>query len=146
MMKASKELIKALKGFEGLRLESYTDSGDVWTIGYGHTFGVKKGQKITKEQAEALLQGDLNPREKALTGMGVWTQGQFDALLDFSFNFSIEKLMGSTLLRKIRLNASKEEITAEFLKWNKIRVGGKLVTSQWQTARRTWEAKRFFEV
>ena len=145
-MKASKELIKALKGFEGLRLESYTDSGDVWTIGYGHTFGVKKGQKITKEQAEALLRGDLLPCEKAVTGMGVWAQGQFDALLDFTFNLGIDALMKSTLLRKIRLNASKEDITSEFLKWNKIRVKGKLVTSKWQTARRTWEAKRFFEV
>lgn len=144
-MKASDILISALKGFEGLRLEAYKDARGVWTIGYGHTYGVKEGQKITSKQAETLLRGDLLPCEKAVTGLGVWTQGQFDALVDFAFNLGIDALMKSTLLRKIRLNATKEEITAEFLRWNKIHVNGKVVESKWQTARRAWEAKRFFE-
>ena len=40
-MKASKTLINAVNGFEGLRLKAYYDSARVATIGYGHTRGVK---------------------------------------------------------------------------------------------------------
>ena len=36
-----------IKNSEGLRLDSYQDPGRVWTIGYGHTFGVGPGQHIT---------------------------------------------------------------------------------------------------
>lgn len=144
-MKVSDISIEKIKGFEGLRLEAYKDSGGVWTIGYGHTFGVKAGQKITAEQAETLLRGDLLPCEKTVTGLGIWTQGQFDALVDFAFNLGIDALMKSTLLRKIRLNATQGEITAEFLRWNKIHVNGKVVASKWQTSRREWEAQRYYE-
>jgi lysozyme len=34
-----------------LRTTAYKCPAGVYTIGYGHTKGVKKGQKITKEQA-----------------------------------------------------------------------------------------------
>ena len=51
-MKASKTLINAVKGFEGLRLKAYYDSAGVATIGYGHTRGVKMGQRITEAEAE----------------------------------------------------------------------------------------------
>lgn len=38
--------LKLIESFEGLRLTAYQDSVGVWTIGYGHTKGVKKGQTI----------------------------------------------------------------------------------------------------
>ena len=38
---ASEILIEALKGFEGCRLRAYKCPAGVWTIGYGHTKGVK---------------------------------------------------------------------------------------------------------
>ncbi len=51
-MKTSKAGIDLIKKYEGLRLSSYVDSAGVWTIGYGHTGGVKMGDVITKEEAE----------------------------------------------------------------------------------------------
>lgn len=48
-----------LKKREGVRLKAYQDSGGVWTIGYGHTKGVKPGMTITKEQADAYLEQDM---------------------------------------------------------------------------------------
>ena len=47
--------IKGICNFEGLVLTSYKCPAGVWTIGYGHTKGVKKGYKITKEQAVEYL-------------------------------------------------------------------------------------------
>ena len=44
-----------LKRDEGLRLKTYIDTVGVRTIGYGHTKNVKSKQKITQEQADALL-------------------------------------------------------------------------------------------
>tara|TARA_R110002167_G_scaffold80441_1_gene221181 strand:+ start:125 stop:691 length:567 start_codon:yes stop_codon:yes gene_type:complete len=42
------------------------DPNDRLTIGWGHTKGVKKGQKITLEQAEQLLLDDIEPRLKKI--------------------------------------------------------------------------------
>ena len=43
--------LQLIESFEGLRLNSYQDSVGVWTIGYGHTQGVKQRQTITQPQA-----------------------------------------------------------------------------------------------
>ena len=44
-MRASSTLIQAIKKFEGVSLSAYQDSKGVWTIGYGRTKDVKKGEK-----------------------------------------------------------------------------------------------------
>lgn len=41
-MKASDLLIEKMIEFESLRLTSYKDSVGVWTIGVGHTNGVRQ--------------------------------------------------------------------------------------------------------
>ena len=63
-MKTGKAGIELIKKFEGCRLEAYKCPAGVWTIGYGHTAGVQKGQKISAAQAEALLRSDLERFEK----------------------------------------------------------------------------------
>lgn len=79
--------LKLIESFEGLRLTSYQDSVGVWTIGYGHTKGVAKGQTITQAQAEAFLQQDLAVAEAAVNGHGLTlTDNQFAALVSFTFN------------------------------------------------------------
>lgn len=55
-MRASYILISKLKEFEGLRLRAYRDSAGVWTIGYGHTRGVKAGQAITENRQRVYLE------------------------------------------------------------------------------------------
>ncbi len=60
--------------FEGCRLTAYQDSGGVWTIGFGHTAGVKQGDTITYEQAVEFFNADAMPllaavsRQKPLAG------------------------------------------------------------------------------
>lgn len=83
-------------------MKSYKDSVGVWTIGYGHTKGVKPGQIITEKQAESLLRGDLLDSEKYVNGLGCsFSQGQFDALVDFAYNLGTGSLGRSTLLKNM---------------------------------------------
>ena len=42
-MKVSNDCISLIKQFEGCRLTAYKCPAGVWTIGYGHTVGVKEG-------------------------------------------------------------------------------------------------------
>lgn len=125
-----------------MRLTAYKCPAGVWTIGYGHTKGVKMGQTITKAQAETLLRGDLLPCEEYVRGLNLeLTQGQFDALADFCFNLGTAALQRSTLLQKIRTKADEQTIRGEFAKW--VNAGG--VRLQGLVKRRAWEADRYFE-
>lgn len=92
-----------IKSFEGLRLDAYPDpatGGEPWTIGYGHTGGVKRGDRITQVQAEDFLRSDLKRFEAAVHRMAPrTTQGQFDALVSLAFNVGERNLETSTLLK-----------------------------------------------
>lgn len=95
-MQISENGLNLIMQFEGCRLQSYKDSVGVWTIGYGHTNGVKEGQVITKEQAKEFLKQDCYNAEKAVLkydGKYHFNQNQFDALVSFAFNIgSIDQL------------------------------------------------------
>lgn len=60
-MNVAELLAALLHVFEGCRLEAYQDSGGVWTIGFGHTAGVKQGDTCTPEQAAQWLPEDSAP-------------------------------------------------------------------------------------
>lgn len=127
---------------EGLRLAAYADpksGGEPWTIGYGHTAGVKRGDTCTQEQAMRWLAGDL-----AAAALIVQTyvrsplsQGQSDALIDFVFNMGVGRVANaedpgkdgfvvltsgrsSSLLRLVNA-ADFDSAALEFEKWD---VGG----------------------
>ena len=137
-MKASEICINAIKGFETLELKAYKCPANVLTIGYGHTRGVKIGQVITEAQADALLKGDILAVEQFLNGLNITLkQGQFDALVDFCFNLGQQKLLNSTLLAKISVHASDDEIAAQFRRW--VYGGGKKLNGL--VKRREWEAQ-----
>jgi len=116
-----------IKSFEGLELEAYLCPANVWTIGYGHTKGVKKGDKITKEQAEKLLEEDLaffRNGVKRLVKVAL-NKNQFGALVSFAYNLGLGSLESSTLLKM--LNAKDYQGAADqFLRWNKSK--GKVLT------------------
>ena len=95
--------IELIKEFEGCKLTAYKCAGGVWTIGYGHTSGVKEGQTITKAQAEAYLKSDLATFEKYVNSYVTVdiTQEQFDALVSFCFNLGAGTLKKSAMLKYI---------------------------------------------
>ena len=141
-MRASQTLINQIKKFEACMLTAYQDSVGVWTIGYGHTNGVKKGDKITQYQAEQFLKEDLVKFEAVADKCKrLSTQGKYDAVLDFIYNCGPANWNSSTLKKYIEGGRKTWEIQEEFLKWcyaKKQKLGG-LVT------RRIWEANRFAE-
>ena len=117
-MKTSPKGIALIKEFEGLRLKAYKCPGGVWTIGYGHTAGVKSGMVITEAQAEEYLKADLIVFERYLNGLGLaLNQNQFDALVSFIYNVGTGNFSSSTLLRKVRANPQDNSIMDEFLRW-----------------------------
>lgn len=124
-MKITNKGINLIKKFEGLRLEAYLCPAGVWTIGYGHTKGVKKGQVITQLEADNLLKEDLRSFEKGVTSLikSNINQNQFDSLVSFAFNLGLANLKNSTLLKKVNSNSNDRTIVDEFIKW--IYAGGK---------------------
>lgn len=140
-MKTSKAGIDLIKSFEGCRLVAYKCPAGVWTIGYGHTFGVRAGQKITQKQAEDFLKSDLQVYEKGVEkAVRVkLNQNQFDALVSFSYNCGLGALRSSTLLKKLNKGDYKGA-SAEFPRWNK--ANGRILAG---LKRRRKEEKALFD-
>ena len=117
-MKTSPTGIALIKEFEGLRLKAYKCPGGVWTIGYGHTAGVKPGMVITEAQAEQFLKEDLITFEKAVNTQNLSiNQNQFDALVSFIYNIGVGNFQKSTLLHKVLIDPNDNSIMDEFLRW-----------------------------
>jgi len=148
-MKASQKCVDLIKEFEGFFDKAYICPAGVATIGFGSTMWndgrkVKIGEKITKEGAEILLHWELNNKSIALMDLNV-NQNQADALLSFIYNLGIGAFNKSTLRKKVKLNPNDPTIRDEFMKWNKARVGGKLVELRGLTRRRVAEANLYYE-
>ena len=98
-MKTSSKGVSLIKSFEGCRLKAYKCPAGVWTIGYGHTAGVKSGDTITQEQADDYLRNDLAKYEKSVMkydGIYHFNQNQFDALVSFTYNCGVGNLKNLT--------------------------------------------------
>lgn len=134
-----------IKVAEGLRLQAYQCSAGHWTIGFGHTRGVKKGQKVTEEEAEALLEKDLKERHRVLgKRVNQCTEGQYIALMSFVFNFGETKFAGSSLL-KFHNAENYKAAAEEFGRWIYVTdpKTGKKVPSNGLITRRKEEKKQY---
>ncbi|CDG95228.1 putative lysozyme [Xenorhabdus bovienii str. puntauvense] len=142
-MEISENGINKIKSYEGLRLHAYpgpATGAEPWTIGYGHTKGVKPEQIITEQQAETFLHEDLIPIYAEIQRIVKvpLTQGQFDALCSFIFNLGVGNFIHSTLLKKLNL-ADYQGAAEEFLKWD--RADGRVLADL--RVRRASEQKMF---
>lgn len=141
-MNISTNGIEMIKKWEGVRLKAYRDPVGIWTIGYGHTFGVKQGDVCSQWQAEKWLKEEAKSHmkiaEKLITVK--ITQHMYDALASFHYNLGVNILTNSNLLRLI--NAKKWKEASEKMKeYNK--AGGKVL--QGLVNRRNDEAKLFMK-
>ena len=97
-------------------MTAYPDNG-ACSIGYGHR-GVPEGTEWTQQQAETALDDDLYGAAYAI-GLLVkvdLTQGQFDALADFTFNVGSRELADSTLLRVLNFG-EYSRVPDELRRW-----------------------------
>lgn len=82
---------------EALRLKAYQDSKGVWTIGVGHTQGVRQGQVISREQAMAFAKDDASHAAVLLAGVLTesailsLSEHQWSALISFTFNLGVKR-------------------------------------------------------
>lgn len=134
-MKTGKAGLDIIKLYEqgpggGPALESYLCPARVWTIGWGHTKGVRMGQHATLAQCEQWVREDCAEAEAAVNDLVTvpLTQNQFDALVCLVYNIGRGRprdhkdgpagFHGSTLLQM--LNAGDYGGAAkQFDRWNK---------------------------
>ena len=151
-MKISQRGIDLIKSSEGLKLKAYLCPAGIWTIGYGFTKGVRAGMTITEEQATQRLMNEICTREKELNEIldrnhVVVNQNQFDALMDWCYNFSPYRLEhggsghGPTGILSRLMKKDYQGAAKELLRWNK--VGG--VSSDGLIKRRKEEYDLFVE-
>ena len=105
-MTASAAALALIEESEGFRAEKYLFNGK-WYIGFGTQCEADEyPDGVTREEAELLLLGKIAAYEVKLneffTRYGVApTQGQFDALISFSYNFGTGWMSGTSDLVKI---------------------------------------------
>lgn len=118
-MNISKQGIDLIKSFENLRLTAYLCPAGVWTIGYGHTANVKRGDMITEEQAQKMLESDLAWIERTIQAAVTvpLTQNQYDALCSIIYNIGSTMFRNSTLLKYINSGAEENAIVDQFMRW-----------------------------
>ena len=109
--------LELLKRSEGYRSRIYLDAAGFPTIGYGHRLLHPESfsNGIDEVQAERILAYDVREAEQAVLRLVKvpLNQGQFDALVDFSFNLGAGKLAESTLLKDLnagRYDAAQEQL------------------------------------
>ena len=113
--------IDMVKKFEGLRLQPYQDCIGHNTVGWGHLVlpGEDFSNGITLEQAEALLQQDLQRTQEGLEDAldVILNDNQYSACLDFCFNLGCRTFTQSTLCRLIN-QGEYDKASDEFPKWS----------------------------
>lgn len=138
-MRVSDKAIKMIKHHEGVRQRPYRCPAKLWTIGIGHVLYPRQGalkvddrdsvpleerdnRTFSMEEVDGILRDDLNRFERGVERYCPvkLTQGQFDALVSFSFNVGLGTLQRSTLRQKV-LRGDMEGAAEEFLKYT---IGG----------------------
>jgi lysozyme len=107
-----------IKEFEGLRLSSYLCPAGYLTIGYGHRITPDDPQRITFEQARALLIQDVRYVEKSILPLlkSPTNENHLAAFISFSYNVGVEAFAKSTLLR-VHNQGLYEAATLQFSRW-----------------------------
>lgn len=138
-MKINAKGLTLIKSFESCKLTAYkaVSTEKYYTIGWGH-YGadVKKGQKITQAQADALLVSDLAKFEAKVDKYQSkynFNENQYSALVSFAYNIgSIDQLTANG-------TRTIAQISSKMLEYNKS--GGKVLAGL--TKRRKAENQLF---
>jgi lysozyme len=156
-VKVSQKCIEQIKKDEGVRSRPYQCPALLWTIGVGHVIDPNHAKVpladrkqlpipagwdrvLSSEEIDDILRKDLARFEAGVSRLikVELTQGQFDALVSFSFNVGLGNLQNSTL--RMKVNRGEYEAAAEqFLVWTK--AGGKVLPGL--VKRRTHEKEMF---
>lgn len=108
---------------EGYRGEAYIPvPGDVPTIGFGTTAGVKPGDRIDPVQALGRAMADVTRFEGAIKQCvtAPLRQHEYDAFVSLSYNIGSGAFCKSTLVRRLN-SLDYEGACREILRWDRFR-------------------------
>jgi len=142
-MKVSDKCIHMIMHHEGVRSKPYQCPALLWTVGVGHVIDPTHARVpvaerkalpipagwdrvLSNDEIMDILKKDLNRFEQGVERLikVPLTQGQFDALVSFSFNVGLGNLQNSTLRMKVN-REDFESASEQFLVWTK--AGGKVL-------------------
>jgi lysozyme len=112
--------LELIKYYEGFSAVPYICPAGYPTIGYGHV--IKKHEVFNHEishlEAENLLRQDILTSEYSVLRLikVPLSDGQFDALISFTYNLGGGALQRSTLRRKVN-QQEHQLVPREFMKW-----------------------------
>ncbi len=117
--------VSVVSGFEGVSLKAYVPvKGDVPTVCFGHTRGVKMGDTYTLAQCKAMLGDDLIKYETdmraALRAPDSIPDKPYVAFLSLSYNIGPSAFKSSTVARKINSGDLRGACNA-ILMWDKFK-------------------------
>ena len=122
MRHITQEGLDLIKRFEGFSPTIYICPAGYPTIGYGHMVREEEQERfedgIDEQVAEELLQRDVRWAEQGVLRLinVPLTDGQFDALVSFTFNLGTGALQRSTLRRKVN-REEHAQVPREFMQW-----------------------------
>ncbi|WP_455379859.1 lysozyme [Acidihalobacter prosperus] len=137
--------LSLLKQFEGYSRTVYLCPAGYPTVGFGHV--VKPGEAfeagINAGQAEDLLRQDVIMAERAVLRLidVPLTNGQFDALVSFTYNLGVTAFQRSTLRCKVN-HGEHAQVPEQLLRW----VWAKGYRSRGLVLRREAEANRYCSI
>ena len=104
--------------YEGVSNEAYLDPVGIWTICYGETEGVAKGDYKTDEECLDSLAEELTEHHKKMvlyikTPISVKEEA---AYLSFTYNVGVNNFKSSTLLKKLN-SGDRAAACNELSKW-----------------------------
>lgn len=105
---------------EGYREDAYIPlAGDIPTIGFGTTSGVKLGDRTSPEKALQVALRDIQKFEGALKQCVKvpLTQGEYDVYISLSYNIGSSSFCRSTLVKKLN-GQDYEGACKEILRWD----------------------------
>jgi lysozyme len=127
-MRTSQAGLDLIKAFEGFRARSELLPNGRWMVGYGHVRRARKGVRVNKTEAEAILREyDLPPVERFVMRcvLAPMTQNEFDALVSLAFNIGPKAFSGSDVVAGMNAG-NRLEAAAAFDLWRRAKIGGRV--------------------
>jgi len=122
MRHAIPEALDLIRKFEGFSEKMYLCPAGYLTVGYGHRVKISEKERfaagITEPEAADVLKQDVMVAEQAVLRLisVPLTDGQFGALVSFTYNLGAGALQRSALRQKVN-RQEYTEVPAEFMKW-----------------------------
>lgn len=138
-----------LEHFEGFYETAYQDVAGIWTIGYGtirvNGKPVEEGMTCTIEEAKEWVLAEMRQVQATVRSVArldrPFTQYEFDALCDLTYNIGSNGFLWSIIAKKIRSAPDGIDTVTEenFTAWNKATIDGVLKPVAGLTRRRKSE-------